>query len=223
MGRVISRGGTYKYLLGLDVGQENDYTALTLFELGTKIMNPEDQARSGTWLRTPIRKTEYILRHLHRYPLKMSYVDIVGDVTTMIRSDHRLREGSVLVVDATGVGRAVVDQFNAKGIYTVSVTITGGTTVSPINSRTFNVPKRDLAMSAKLCFESGRIRMNPNMPLVDILESELSTFTRKVQKATGNETFEHYRQGDKDDLVLSLCLATWYGEIPKRKWRVTRR
>jgi hypothetical protein len=44
------------------------------------------------------------------------------------------------------------------------------------------------------------------------LRKELSTFKVKINIASATESFESWRTGQHDDLVLACCLAVWYGE-----------
>ena len=37
----------------------------------------------------------------------------------------------------------------------------------------------------------------------------------KINVATGHDSYEAWREGDHDDLVLSLALAVWYGQRPQ--------
>ncbi len=46
------------------------------------------------------------------------------------------------------------------------------------------------------------------------LEKELSTFKRKINLATAHDSYEHWREGDHDDLVLAAALAVWSARAP---------
>jgi hypothetical protein len=48
------------------------------------------------------------------------------------------------------------------------------------------------------------------LPLAEVLGRELQQFRVKVNLATGNESFEAWRERDHDDLVLATALACWY-------------
>src|SRR4051812_8789769 len=99
------------YLLGLDLGQTTDFTALAVIE--------RPPAGGGE----PV----YALRHLQRFPLGTPYTTIVPTVARLADTGP-LRGHSTLVVDQTGVGRPLVEMlFKAPvpcGV--VPVTITGG-------------------------------------------------------------------------------------------------
>jgi hypothetical protein len=86
------------YFLGLDLGQTRDFTALAVLE-----RSPPADAGAA------VEKPEYALRHLHRFPLGTPYTQIVPAVAALVRAGP-LAESPV-VVDQTGVGRAVVDML----------------------------------------------------------------------------------------------------------------
>ena len=47
------------------------------------------------------------------------------------------------------------------------------------------------------------------------------TFSAKISKSTAHETYEAWREGNHDDLVLSGALACWAGErYPRHRMRV---
>ena len=98
------------YIVGLDLGQAQDPTALAVIE--------RSRASDGA---------SYAVRHLKRWPLRTAYTEIVEEVTTLLRRPPLRDTVAALVVDATGVGSAVVDLFKAVslgGDGLVPVTIT---------------------------------------------------------------------------------------------------
>jgi hypothetical protein len=41
-------------------------------------------------------------------------------------------------------------------------------------------------------------------------------FRRKIDLRTAHDSYEHWREGDHDDLVLAVCLACWGAMNPQR-------
>ena len=115
-----------QFFVGLDLGQAQDYTALSVIE---RIGESADDYR-------------YDVRHLQRFALGTTYPAIVEAVAKMCQSKPIASDYS-LVADATGVGAAVMDLLEASGLSLTRVTITGGDTVSQEGSH-YRVPKRDL-------------------------------------------------------------------------------
>ena len=96
-----------RFVIGLDLGQVQDYTAVAIIER----VAPEPSDTSAE----PSRPTfEFRLRHLQRYALGTSYPAIVDDITDLM-TEPILVGQSRLVVDGTGVGVPVVEMFRTNG------------------------------------------------------------------------------------------------------------
>jgi len=201
------------FYVGLDLGQSNDYTALAVIEK----IGPDVE----------VDDPDLHLRHLERYPLRMPYPDMVTRVAALVE-DPQLRSTYVdcrlgrrilvepeLLVDATGVGRPVVDLFKERGLRYKAITITGGNSVTHVAGG-YGVPKRDLVGALEVPFHSGRLKVAAGLALWEMLRSELQTFRRKVSLTTGMDTYEHWRESDHDDLVLAAALACWGAERKPR-------
>jgi|SRR5215217_32830 len=159
------------------------------------------------------------LRHLERYELGTPYPEVINKVIRLL-SRHPIRhhlERTRLIVDATGVGRPVVDSFRAQGVHPVSITIHGGDTVTAeapapeiLNLR---VPKRDLVGATQTLLQVRRLQIAAGLPLAATLRKELLNFRIKINIASGHDSYEHWREGDHDDLVLATAVACWYREV----------
>jgi hypothetical protein len=207
------------FYIGLDLGQSNDYTALAVVEKATT------SEASGGGGGGAEGDPDLHLRHLERYPLRTPYPEMVAQVAALVedpqlrttRQDHRLGirvlEEPDLLVDATGVGRPVVDLFKERGLKYKAITITGGNKVTVASlGGGYGVPKRDLIGALEVPFHSGRLKVAAGLALWETLRSELQTFRRKVSLTTGMDTYEHWRESDHDDLVLAAALACWGAE-----------
>ncbi|CAN5484107.1 hypothetical protein BH20ACI3_BH20ACI3_39740 [soil metagenome] len=97
-----------RYFVGLDLGQARDYSALAVLEV------------EGFGLHTILR-----VRHLQRWKLGTSYPQICDETCILL---HRAPlQSAPLIVDATGVGRPVVDLFKPRlGARLNAAMITGG-------------------------------------------------------------------------------------------------
>jgi hypothetical protein len=184
------------YFLGLDLGQTNDYTALAVLERTT----------------TPdFREASYALRHLQRYQLGTTYTAIVTDIAS-IASRPALRDAPV-VVDQTGVGRAVVDQLRQQPAIAqiVPVTITGGHTVTTTDDGSWHVPKKELVTALQLLLQNRKLQIAQSLPEAKTLVHELQQFQVRIT-ASANEVFSVWRDGQHDDLVFAAALAVWWAE-----------
>ncbi len=188
------------FVLGLDLGQVHDYTALAVVERPA----PPDNAEES-------QTVVYALRHLQRYALGTPYTDIVPAVMQQARSVPL--GGSPLVVDQTGVGRALVDMLRRAGGAgrIIPVTITGGQTISRTEDGSYHVPKKELVTCLQLLLQERRLKMPRDLPHVQTLVQELHSFQVKIT-LSAQETFGAWREGVHDDLVLALALACWWAE-----------
>lgn len=188
-----------EFLMGLDLGQSSDYTALSVLE---KIDIDSDRGMVHG----------YHLRHLERPKLGTPYPAIVERAKKLLSRDP-LKGASSLIVDATGVGAPVVDMMRQAdiGAPIIAVTITGGDTVGNASYNTYRVPKRDLVSNLQVLFQSGRLKVAQGLPEASLLVKELLTFQVKIT-LDAHDTYGAWREGAHDDLVLSVALAVWYGE-----------
>jgi hypothetical protein len=131
-------------------------------------------------------------------------------------------------VDTTGVGRPFADMLKARlqkwlragqkrGITTGWITITGGDSVTKVEGGGIRVPKRDLASAPLVLMQNGQLKIAEAMPLADTLRKELLNFKVKINISTSHDSYEAWREGDHDDLVLAVAMACWCGERYLRK------
>ena len=228
----MTENGIIRYV-GVDLGQQRDFTAISVTEkvpLPTGTYTREayyDNYYGQTRFRSvEVGKPEYRVRHLERPPLGTSYVKVVERILELLESlkDTEL----VLAVDTTGVGRPVADMLKRHlgkwlethrqvRLTTGWITITGGDSVTKAEGGGLRVPKRDLASAPLVLMQNGQLKIAAEMPLAETLRKELLNFKVKINIATAHDSYEAWREGDHDDLVLSVALACWAGErFPKR-------
>ncbi len=192
------------FILGLDLGQTNDYSALIVAE---QIM-PEPAEPPAD------RRPRYDVRHIERFPLGTPYPTIV-DATVETFERPELGDKVFLVIDGTGVGRAPVDMFRDRiGKRAHPVTITGGDAVSESEDGYIRTPKRDIVGVVQVLLQSKRLRFAQSLQLVSLLTKELTNFHVKIDLETAHDSYGAWRAGQHDDLVLALALAVWAGENP---------
>ena len=195
---MLSEQKETRYYSGLDLGQMQDYSALVVVE---RTEHPQpDNARKTLY--------HFAVRHLHRWPLGTAYPAIVADVKALFAVAPL--GGTILAVDQTGVGRAVVDLFRAAGIggQLWPYTITHGE-----SGKGSTVPKKNLVGAVQVPLQDRRLKIAESLPLAPVLAEELQLFRVKVT-LSANETFEAWRERDHDDLVLALALALYVGSFP---------
>jgi len=204
-------------ILGCDLGKIRDYTALCALEQYQNYSEwPEDVEEVG--------ETFFHLVYLERFPLHTDYDDII-DYTKIIFDDavERYAEKRIkpeLVIDCTGPGLPMHDHFKKVLRRTKGVYITGGSSVNQEGS-IYYVPKQHLATNLQIVMQGRGLKFGRNIKETVTLKKELMNFSYKINDATGNATFEHWREGDKDDTVLAVAIALWYAL--KGQKRVTKR
>jgi hypothetical protein len=229
----------YLYYLGLDLGQVRDYSALAIIEeqlyVGEAWANEvlHQQGLSAGWI-SPAAVTPYqaghalrlsheygrpaepplAARHLQRFELGTKYTDVVDRVAALVRSDPLRHMPAVLLVDKTGVGATVLDSFTHAKVGAVAITLHGGSSVTRDPQRAgFRVPKRDLVTVTQVLLQNGRLKVAASLPEAETLRRELLNFRVKIDPQTAHDSYEHWREGDHDDLVLAVSMGAWF-----RQW-----
>jgi hypothetical protein len=77
-------------------------------------------------------------------------------------------------------------------------------------NRSYHVPKMDLVAALEVPFHKGTLKVAEGLNLWPVLRDELLDFRRKQNTRTAHISYEHWHEGDHDDLVLACALASWY-------------
>ncbi len=191
------------YHIGLDLGQASDYTAIAIVE------KTGEHGDTGAPLN---------VRHLQRYPLGTTYPAIVEAVAGIV---SRLPDGARLAVDATGVGRPVVDLLRTAGLRPIAVTVTGGDTATNEGTN-WKIPKRELVTGVQVALQQGRLRIARALPEAETLIRELTNYKVTISD-TGHDSYGAWRESDHDDLVFAVGLAVWSAGRERRHYAVVGR
>jgi hypothetical protein len=177
-----------RFVVGVDLGQTADYTAITILE--------ERESRF------------YDVRYLERLR-NTPYPVIVRRLGHLVRM---LPERPSMAVDATGVGRPVIDMIRdahlPASVY--AITLTGGDAVTR-DGMERHVPKRDVASTIAVLLQTRRLRISRQLKEAETLLRELLNFRVKISLA-GHDSYEAWREQEHDDLVLAVGLAAWLFE-----------
>ena len=143
------------------------------------------------------------VRHLERLPLGTSYMMGVERIATVAAAGMRI------VVDATGIGRAVVELLEARGLLPLAVTLTGGKLVRVEGSRV-SLPRSALFVPLVAAVEAGRLRVAAGLSFGPELLQELRTAR---ERGIGRQV-EARGAGHHGDLMPAVALAVW-GQSPQ--------
>jgi hypothetical protein len=203
--------------MGVDFGQANDYTAVTVME-----RTAPDTVSGPHELHIP---------YLNRPPLRTSYERIARGVVDRLCKLEPVgafgeRREIGLCVDATGVGRAVVDMLSEqlsrrRDTPTVNfwpVVVTGGNRVTRQGGY-LAVPKRNLITAGVVALQSGRLKIGASVENRDVLIQELRDYRLKIN-VRGHDQYEPWREGAHDDLLFSMCLAAWAWSFQETTQRI---
>jgi Terminase RNaseH-like domain len=184
-----------RYLVGIDVGQTTDPSAVLVLE-------------HDIYQKNPI----YLVRAAHRYPLGTRFTELAADILDRFTKPPFNDRNTMIAIDATGVGLPVVEliKANPRLWQVYAITITGATAVGG-SGYTRTVPKRDLITTAAVLFQQQRIRIAAGLPDTPALIHELLNFRVKTSDS-GHKTYEAAGSREHDDLVLALSLALWTAE-----------
>lgn len=188
-----------RYYVGVDLGQSSDYTAIAI--LGE--MPPDN----------PGSEKMYAIRHLERFR-DVLYPDVANRIVALVDSPI-LKYRSELIIDATGVGPAVTDLLKKRNRQFKAVKIHGGDAESRADDGSYRVPKRNLISTLQVLLQTGRLKIASSLELAQTLRAELLNFRVKINLKTAHDSYEAWREGDHDDLVLAAALAAWgAGKVP---------
>ena len=191
------------FVIGLDLGQASDYTALAIVERIAQF----DGYRKEL---PPMLHC----RHLERFPLGTLYPDIVAKGVGML--DTPLLRGAQLVLDATGVGRGVADMFTVAGVTPKpkKVVVTAGDSIN-VAGGYWRVPKRDLVAAVQVPLQEKSLKFADGLSLGPTLVQEMLNFKVKITESA-HDTYGAWREGEHDDLIFAVMLACWWAQRPVR-------
>lgn len=183
-----------RHILSLDPAQLRDFSALAAVKM------KYDQIK---------RKIVYELSNMERMQ-KVGYDVIVDWAANAYNTpDFNHPTPALFLLDATGPGLALQSMFKLKGIRVKPIIITSGQAMTH-DGPFLHIGKPRLFGTFMAAFDSGRVQLNPNMPIYPTLEKEMVNFRAKLS-SSGNAIFEA-GPGENDDLLFSLAMAIWYGE-----------
>ena len=125
--------------------------------------------------------------------------------------DRTARPGDV-VIDETGVGRAVGDIFEQAQLAPMRVAITAGAEVTPAGENRWHVSKSILISTVDALLHVGELRFAAALGESETMKAELLDFRRHLG-AAGRATYAA-RTGKHDDLVLAVAIAAWWLRRP---------
>lgn len=195
-----------RHFIGVDLGQTHQYSALAVLE-----------RRIAAYGHTIADfRPPYALRHLERFPPGTPYPQIAGSVRALLQTPEVT--GAMLMLDVTGVGKAVKELFHDELINRVWCTFVPlavvGSTPSAVGGGSHSgipVPKLELVGTMQVLLQTKRLKIAESLPEAPVLLRELESF-RAAPPVLRGDSVEAWRERDHDDLVLAVAVAAWVGE-----------
>jgi hypothetical protein len=181
------------FILSMDPAQVRDWTALSAIDM-----------------HYVEKRFEYDLIAMNRKQ-GLPYDQIVSWAVDVYKKQDFWEKGQPphFVLDSTGVGVAVRDMLAAKGVKLKAVTITAGESLTR-SGPIIHVGKARLIGKFLGAFDSGKVHVNPALPIWPKLEREMLSFRAEIS-AQGRAKFEA-EPGENDDMLFSLAQGVWFGE-----------
>ncbi len=194
--------------IGIDIGQKRDPSALTVAEL---------EPRGG--------EDYYLIRRLERLPLRTPYHEITARLGAVIAGvQERVHQAEALrqleprwqrgdppevdvtvFVDATGVGKPVVDALEQAGVPVTAIYFTYGDRRTKQADGSISLGKALLVSRLQALLQTGRILL-PKTAEAAALAEELMDYEIRVD-SDANDKYGAFKVGAHDDLVTALGLA----------------
>jgi len=187
-------------VIGVDIGQVSDPTAIVVTEVGRpEKQHPDDRPEK-----------QHLIRWIERVPLGTNYSVVVDRIAAI--ADQAAGFGHpTIVIDGTGVGRAIHDLLRSRtGASIRSITFTAGAGEKQVGPYSLKVPKRDLLAALEVVLQTKRVLAIPDCPLQADLNAELHS-VNFATGANGHTTYDA-ASGRHDDLVSAMSLAIYWGE-----------
>jgi hypothetical protein len=198
--------------LGLDLGQSRDPTALAVAELDVRREQHGFRERELLDGQPVPEYSEpephYVVRHLERLPLGTSYPGVVQRVKAVCEGlQGRTVAIAALYVDATGLGRPVIDMLIAARVpaAVIPVYFTHGDRRSLAEDGSITLGKAYLVSRLQVLLSHRRMHL-PRTAEADALAKELADYEIRVD-ANANDTYGAFKVGSHDDLVTALGLS----------------
>lgn len=187
------------FFISADLGQANDYTAISILERiirGNGVLGYNRQGERMLYL-----------RHIERVR-GVEYPAIVDRLKQIYLSPSLVDQTKAVVIDYTGLGRPVYDMMRQAGFYDSlnAISITGGQDTTK-DGKHYNVPKRELVSQLQIELQNNRLKIARGIKEADSLVEELSNFQTAIS-ASGHDTYNG-ANGVHDDIVMSVAMGVW--------------
>ena len=218
---TVGKLDTHNIIISADIGQRQDYTAISVIksyvrEMPLTLPGYDEETQFSAYDRYTTYEVVALERWQgQRYNTALDRIEWIRDHPKL------LLEEKEILIDVTGLGAPLAEEARDRDIDFTGIYITGGMQVSNTDGA-YYVPRTDLINALVVVVETQRIKISGAIKkkLLDILRKELSSLRIKRNRETAKESFETWREGDHDDMVLSLAQAIWLAEKQSIRERI---
>jgi len=187
--------------VGVDIGQRRDHTAFVVVEKERRAYTVDGKGiKYGG-------ENHFVVRTLERMELGVTYPRITRRLTELDRRLRLLQFYPEFWVDATGVGKPVIDLLRTSGADIKEVYLTGSDQVVKGQWGLLHLGKSLMVSRLQVLLQMERIRL-PNTREAAVLTDELLNYEIRVNE-NANAQFGSFKVGRHDDLATALGLACW--------------
>jgi hypothetical protein len=208
--------------IGVDVGQINDSTAISVAEASsvwtgkmrhaTNFQKPRVTTK-GDWImdhaQEKVMQTEYTIRSMRRLPLGTSYPAVADYLADLLCNPLFSTRKVRLLIDVTGVGRPIYDMLRKEISYRKEAQKVAIDPISFVHGEQYNrttgrMGKAYMVSRLQTLLQSGRVHAPRTEEVLATLE-ELKVYEVKVSQ-DGKDTYGA-STGKHDDLATALALS----------------
>lgn len=200
-------------LIGVDLGRRKDYATVNIFE--DHLIQRPVTGQPNTVKIKPMEAPSLLTRVYNLVDMGemrgVPYPEVARRIS-VISLHPKISKPYALVVDATGVGIAVIDMLRGDPyrLDPIGVTFTPGRgwRESEVG---YNVAKLDLMVNLQLLYETERIRIADGIAHLDEYKEQMKGMTTKIN-TRGHEIFTEESDETHDDFVMGQAIVLWYAE-----------
>lgn len=199
--------GHQHYWVAADLGQANDFTAVTVIK--DEALPIVDRSK------IIVGPRERSIVYADRFR-GVSYVDVC-DHLIRLRNASPFGGKSELVIDGTSLGRVVSDMLWDEGVDHHAVQMTGGQSWKKQGARYVNAGKTFMIENLSVLFASGDFTFAHDLPLRAEIEEDLASFSLQTT-AAGNQIITQSRSaGGHGDLGISVIVGAFASQYLNAK------
>lgn len=193
-----------------DIGRLSDYTAISVIQVkfydSKLVVGGVPEVSFDPRDVIPVFEVSLLERFQAGYRATLQRLQQIHDIPALFICDREI------LIDATGVGDAVLEMSREMHMDVTPISITGGDNAHYGEDR-FYVPRTDLIDALVVAIQSRRLRISPDLDsrLTEQLNIEMNNLQIKRNPTTAKESYDAMIDAKHDDMAMSLAMGIWKG------------